>query len=425
MFTNYTNQIIYNYLQSHTTSFMGSKRNYQELISSITSKGLNKKADEEDLKKTKELLSNTIMFNYQDFSSHLFLANSYLRAIQQEDGSFNIYPSINSPTYTDMIIDYCITNNISIIDAVEYYDKFIQTVVAKKSEQLNNSVVNEYRGDLNYIATRCKAIYDAVAQIASRTDLSKEEMLASRESLDIIKKSLNEILAIIDPSLTMEDIDNNRKIYPPMFNNYKLEIEEYDRINELYDQVIKEEEKLIPISKKIWTDFTVANNSCLVHKLTCGITHSDNMNKICTSYYSDNVKRIVEYCGNTGYIYPIDLDFIMSMHTTDAGSWQCDKKEFIRRGFPSSWQLTKTNIWYEEPYHTKLFTPEYVEQQLENKNFFAEIIIDNNKRKIKPLSCFYTENATETDIAAITRCAMEQGLETILLDTEQKKKTIS
>ena len=36
------------------------------------------------------------------------------------------------------------------------------------------------------------------------------------------------------------------------------------------------------------------------------------------------------------------------------------KEEFIKREFPSRYQVDETNIWYEYPYHSKLFSPEYI-----------------------------------------------------------------
>lgn len=45
-----------------------------------------------------------------------------------------------------------------------------------------------------------------------------------------------------------------------------------------------------------------------------------------------------------------------TMCTDDAGSWQVNKKEFIERGCPRNWQLTKLDgetVFYEYPLNSK------------------------------------------------------------------------
>lgn len=425
VFTNYTNEVVYNYLQKEVSSSSKYADKYQILIEDLEKSGLSNQINKKKLSILKQFIINRIITEYPDFNIILNKANNYLRAIKNDDGSYSVYPSVNFPTYTDMIIDYCLTNGIDLESAIEYYNQLLTTVVIKKKEELNNSVINEYRGDLAYMITRARAVYDACKAMTLRTDLTDEEISLANQSLIKIANCLNGMLNIVDSTLTIDNIDISGLTALSPLHNCKLEIEEYDAVNNLYDDILAEEDNLMNISKKIWSNFSKDNGSCLVHKLTGSIIPSDDMFKICTAYYSDNIKNLPTYQGNTGYVYPIDLDFILSLCTSDAGSWFCDKKEFIDRGLPNTWQLTSSNIFYENPYQSKLFSPEFMEQTLMNQESFAEIVINNNQKKIRPLYCFYTEGAAEEEIALITKIASEQGLEVQLLEKEKKKKIVS
>ena len=80
-------------------------------------------------------------------------------------------------------------------------------------------------------------------------------------------------------------------------------------------------------------------------------------------------------------------------------------------------QFDDTHIFYEYAHHTRLFPPQYIEQQILDRQAFAEGVINNRDYKLKPLYCFYTEQATPEEIQDIQAIATRQGLEVKPLKT--------
>lgn len=129
----------------------------------------------------------------------------------------------------------------------------------------------------------------------------------------------------------------------------------YEQIVILYKTVLEFENALETISQQIWNNFYLNNGGIIIHKLTSGIIESDKMDKICTFFLSDKAQYVPTYSGNTGYCYNLNVNNVLALCENDVGSWRITKEEFIRRECPSTIQLDETNIWYEYPYHSKLF----------------------------------------------------------------------
>ena len=291
---------------------------------------------------------------------------------------------------------------MSVSEAVSY----LTPLYKEQSAKLKKVKMENYYGSHKYLILRTKAIYDAIVMLNSRSNIENKALVSS--TLSNVSTLLNKMLNTVGLESTEETYNNLNKF------DHELPISknEYDSIRSDYVKVLELENMLTDISNELWQKYAKEHNGVFIHQLTQGIVESDKMNKICTSFYSDNANFITEYLNaNTGYAYPMDIRSVFEVCEKDVGSWEINQETFVERGLPDTWQLDETNLWYEYPYHSKLFPPEYIERKVINNNSFAEIIIDNRLKKVKPLYCFYTPNATKEQIEAITKLAVRQGLE--------------
>ncbi len=347
----------------------------------------------------------------EDLNRLLYYDCAFRRVFKNDSGSFSVYPNLKElPSQNDLLMHYTLGLKMSVSEAVTYLTPLYNEQIAK----LKNGKMENYYGSHKYIISHTKAIYDAIVMLNNRSDIENKALVSS--TLSNVRTLLNEMLNTVDLENTEETYINLRNF------DYKLPIckSEYDSIKGNYVKVLELENMLIDISNEIWQRYAKEYNGVFIHQLTREIVESDKMNKICTSFYSDNANFITEYFNaNIGYAYPMDISSVFEICEEDVGSWRGNQEEFIERGLPETWQLDETNLWYEFPYHSKLFPPEYIEEKIINNHNFAEIIIDNRFKKVKPLYCFYTPNATQEQIDAITKIAASQGLEVKPLTIEK------
>ena len=167
-----------------------------------------------------------------------------------------------------------------------------------------------------------------------------------------------------------------------------------------------------------------------IHKL------SDDMHRICASLYTkDLLNHVCSYL-HIGYFYDFNFDNIVAIGSDDLGSWDVTKEEFLgqTKGWRkygispinTSWQWSNKNkCFFESGLHSTLYLPTTVEKEaIANDVSYTEIYLYNKDKPIKPIKCFYTEDATKEEINLITELAKEQNLplEEIYIGNERKRK---
>ena len=403
----YINKDYYDYISKIDNIFSPLHTIYKKILKLLLKKGLNNPLSDE-AKDNFFQLFEIRKYKYkekkiEDLERLLYYDTAFRRVFKNESGSFSIYPNLKElPNEKDLLMYYSLKLKMNVNETVNYLTNLCNDQITK----LKNAKMENYYGSHKYIISHTKAIYDAIKMLNDRFDIENKELVS--KVLTKVRTILNEMLNTLGLEDTPETYNNLQKF------NYKLPISknEYDSIRNNYLKVLELENMLMDISNEIWQKYAKKYNGVFIHQLTQRIVESDKMNKICTSFYSDNANFITKYLNaNTGYAYPMDIKTVFEVCEKDVGSWEINQEEFIERGLPETWQLDETNLWYEYPYHSKLFTPEYIEKAISENNDFAEIIIDNRFKKVKPLYCFYTPNANQEQIEEITKIAKSQGLE--------------
>lgn len=413
----YINKDYYDYISKIDSKYSPLHDTYTKILKLLLKEGLDKPLSA-DAKDSFFQLFEIRKYKFKeekidDLERLLYYDCAFRRVSKNDSGSFSVYPNLKElPSQNDLLMYYSLGLKMSVSEAVTYLTPLCNEQIAK----LKNGKMENYYGSHKYIISHTKAIYDAIVMLNNRSDIENKALVSS--TLSNVRTLLNEMLNTVG-------LENTEETYINLINfDYKLPISknEYDSIRSNYVKVLEFENMLIDISNEIWQRYAKEHNGVFIHQLTRGIVESDKMDKICTSFYSDNANFITEYFNaNTGYAYPMDISSVFEVCEEDVGSWRINQEEFIERGFPENWQLDETNLWYEFPYHSKLFPPEYIEGKIINNNNFAEIIIDNRFKKVKPLYCFYTPSATQEQIEAITKIAASQGLEVKPLTIEKNR----
>ncbi len=135
-------------------------------------------------------------------------------------------------------------------------------------------------------------------------------------------------------------------------------------------------------------------------------------------------------------MYDFNFDNIVAIGSDDLGSWDVTKEEFLGQTsewrkygvspINTSWQWSNKNkCFFESGLHSTLYLPTTVEKEaIANDVSYTEIYLYNKDKPIKPIKCFYTEDATKEEINLITELAKEQNLplEEIYIGNERKRK---
>ena len=415
--TTYTNQDYYDYILKIDQINTPLHNTYQSILKILTKEGLNQPVSEDASK----FFFN--LFDVRRYDLHekeipelnqlLQFDSAYRRLIKNEDGSYSVYPTlIELPNEKDLLQYYSLGLKMDVNEIINY----LTPIVEQQKETFKKAEIRTYYGSPKYLLLRTKAICDAMTMLNDREDV---------EEKGLVKEALSSTYSLLSSMLDSVGLEESEETYKKL-DDFSFEIslhkEQYDQLRDSYIKVLEQENRLMDVSNKIWQNYSATNNGVLIHQLTQGMVESDRMDKICTSFYSTNANVITNYSNaNTGYAYPMDMNNVLEVCEDDVGSWRVTKEEFIERAVPDRWQLDGTNIWYENPYQSKLFPPEYIEQQVINSNRFAEIIIDNRSKKVRPLYCFYTADATEKQIDEINSLATRQGLEVKSLEIKNTK----
>ena len=403
----YINKDYFDYITKIDSKYSPLHDTYKKILKLLLKEGLNKPLSTFaknsffqlfEMRKY-ELKEEKIM----DLERLLYYDTAFRRVFKNDTGSFSVYPNLKElPSKDDLLLYYSLGLKYNVDEIVNYLTPLCDEQINK----LKKVKMENYYGSPKYLISHTKAIYDAIVMLNGRSDIKNKDLVSS--ALLNVGTLLSEMLNTVGLENTEETYINLKKF------DYELPISkvEYDTIRRYYVKVLELENTLMDISNEIWRRYAQEHNGVFIHQLTQGIVESDKMKKICTCFYSDNANIITNYLNaNTGYAYPMDINSAFEVCEEDVGSWEADQEMFVERGLPDAWQLDETNLWYEYPYHSKLFPPEYIEGKIIKNNSFAEIIIDNRFKKVKPLYCFYTPLATQEQIEAITEMAIRQGLE--------------
>lgn len=412
----YTNKDYYEYIIKYDTKNNPLHNTYEKIINLLIKEGLDKIVSENAIKTLFKIFEirkyNLKEENIQELDNLLYYESAFKRAIKNENGTYSIYPKLKDlPSKNDLLLDYTLGLKLDVEEIITH----LKPKVKEEKENLKVATIENYYGSAKYLVLHTKAIYDAMCMLKENC-----EMDASIE----VENSINTTLNLLNYILATLRLNNNEETFKKL-EDYSYEIaitkEQYDNISYIYKEILKEENKLVSISDKIWKEYGKQNGGCFVHQLTSNLVTADKMDKICVSFYSDNAQFITNYNNaNTGYIYDMDISNTFTVCEEDVGSWRVTKEEFIERGMPENWQLDESNLWYEYPHHSKLFSPYYIEQEINKNSRFAEIILDNRSKNVFPSYCFYTQNASLKQIEEINELARLQNLEVKCLEIKNE-----
>lgn len=292
---------------------------------------------------------------------------------------------------------------------------YLKPKIKEMKEELTKSKIENYYGSQKYLVLHAEAILEAMLMLSEKCD---------EKDAKEVNNGINNTLNLLNYMLAILKLDNTQEVFDKL-NDYSYQIPinktQYDNIRSAYEEILKTENKFVNISNKIYKEYSKKNGGLFIHQLTSQMVTADKMDKICVSFYSDNAQFITNYNNtNIGYVYDMDISNAFTVCEDDVGSWRVTKEFFIDRGMPENWQLTEDKLWYEYPHHSKLFPPEYIEQEVIKNNRFAEIILDNRNHKVIPKYCFYTLNAFDKQIEEITKLAKLQNLEIKCLEINKK-----
>jgi len=251
------------------------------------------------------------------------------------------------------------------------------------------------------------------------------------EDLDDI---LNEMKKFKDAYPVKEKKDFE-KCYPYYNIAYKSE---YDKFEQLYLKVLEFEETLMPEVSKIWQDYlTDPNNHSngyfkyIIHTFSEKLVPPNKMHKACCTLATPHLLTIPY--GTCGLIYDFEEEAIEAVCPEDAKSWEVDNKAFIERDLPLSWQLTTSNIFYEEPKVSRILLPTELEkiaiannlvhnQELlnyTNYQAYTEILLNYRAR---PIGVFYADNCQ--NIEEVKAYAKRHGLPLIHLSLSELRTQV-
>ena len=363
----------------------------------------------------KESITNDITNLY-----HVILSQTAV--VKEKDGSYSVTPCIQSFPYEEELCQY-VKENILKNDYHEeiipnkYILQFITEFLGEKSranlEELKNSKINDYYGTVSYIKERTKTIIKAIDELLNDSHTTAEEKV----EIESYQKDIEEISKSI--------------------NSYKNTKESYlNDVSIPFARLLSYEKKLTKISSKRWHEFAKEKDAMLIHFLHPIHKLSDDMHRICASLYTkDLLNHVCSYL-HIGYFYDFNFDNIVAIGSDDLGSWDVTKEEFLgqTKGWRkygispinTSWQWSNKNkCFFESGLHSTLYLPTTVEKEaIANDVSYTEIYLYNKDKPIKPIKCFYTEDATKEEINLITELAKEQNLplEEIYIGNERKRK---
>lgn len=334
-------------------------------------------------------------------------AEGYSRFMKQADGSYS-YIAYDVENFNknsmESIVRYSCANNLSLAKDQDAIIKNIDDTINKFKNELLDSNLNNYYGNKKFIKSHTEYInqaYDSLFSTKYLDDTDKALLSSYKDKIKVIT----------------DDINN-------LAGKEKISIPDYDKLSDLYQKLLKIEDDLSEVSGKAWDSYFSNTDASFVHCFGGSIVGPDKFNtkKICTSLMSGNDGTIFS---NAGIEFKPSMKDIDSISPQDAGSWDLHKFNFINECHDNR-QFRPSGIWYEGGEHSKLFSPEFLEESIlpnRNRNSYTEITLINNG-KLKPSSFFVTEKATKDQMKSVFELAEKFGVKVNLIDTKTLAKRI-
>ena len=346
-------------------------------------------------------------FNNENYSflSQLHISKQYTNHVYEEkDGSYSIYPNLNRDNYVflDELTNYLVFNNKKISESFQESSNIIKKYNDNMYQKLLKGKLNTYYGNEKYLAERVATINNGMLFLMNDNISDKDKKR--------VKLLFDEVSPLISTFMDVIRLEQSK--------------DNYDKLVSIYKTLLSVEEELSTISEKLWINYMEENNIRFVHSLSENVVPSDQMDKICATVSSK--ENFVAPYGNIGYEYNMKMDHIYCISPEDAGSWVVSKEEFIKDGVAINWQYDSTGLYYEFGGHSKLLTPSYVYSQAKNmdaKYCYTEVVINNKDKSIKPECAFYTDQATEEEISAISEIANKEGIK-LEKRTNKKRRNV-
>jgi len=347
--------------------------------------------------------------------------------LEFSDNSLKVYEvSISSEKYEK--IKNCILNN-SLMDfkngkSLLEIKQITEETFKKQNEDIKRKcreiqAIEPYYGKISFMSKRIELIRNAMQRLTEHPDFT-----GRNDIFDYIK-FCNEMVSTIEVPTDKMSFDDQKRLYK--------------RYEDFYCSMITIEEKLAPEVGKVWEkrftksdkfaeygsgkfigiDSILENGKMAFfgHALGQGLFKAENMNKVCCAFLTE---KTITVPGDVGLIYPMDMENVLTISPSDAGSWVVNREEFIERGLPADWQFTEpideygNRMFFEDPpTYTKLSLPEDIEQQsinssiktngemLNNDNHtcYNETILLNKNKKMLPIAVFVKVNgAVSADV---------------------------
>ena len=257
---------------------------------------------------------------------------------------------------------------------------------------------------------------------------------------------------VVEDFQKLQEMYNNYQNFSIDMDSIEEQRNNYRQLENLYKQALLSENKLSKDVEQVWKERINEKNDTegqmayLAHVITGGEFDPKDMNKVCTTYITD--KTLTLPYGDYGFLYPMDMENILQMSVTDAGSWKISKGDFIERGLCTSWQFAEpidekgNRMFFEYPPHvSKLLLPDDIEQgtiqetirlngEMLNYDKFIpynEIVIINKNKQMMPIAVFVKTYGNEegSDKVKKARALSEKlGIELKTFDISKLRENI-
>lgn len=285
-------------------------------------------------------------------------------------------------------------------------------------KNLNELELEPYYGTPKFMYERARYIIECANKLPFKTESYAKQL----QEMESFIKMYPETSSIISPSS-----------YPYYDKTYK---NNYEKFEQNYLNIINYENTLLPNIVSIWQSYLCNPNHhnnksfrYIIHTFSEALVSPERMTKACCCLATENL--LTTPYGNCGLIYDFTPDNVEAISYEDAKSWQLNKKKFIERDLPITWQLTSSGIFYEDPQISKLILPKELEKygisnnlihnhELLNYNIFCaytEILLNS---KAKVIGVFYTDSCS--NIKEISDYAKKYNLPLIYLSLSELRK---
>ncbi|HIS38904.1 MAG TPA: hypothetical protein IAB45_05280 [Candidatus Onthousia faecavium] len=293
--------------------------------------------------------------------------------------------------YIHLMVNEQLEKGLSIEELFSNWSNTFASATKEYKEYLLKADIYLYYGSPFYMIERSKFISNCISNIPNVEESTTDLLSTMDVFANTYMQNRNSFDEQADFPITDEQF-------------YR----DYDDIEACYIKFVELENKLAPIVLNYWQDYLTSpkqhdmyNYKYLTHSFGHGIIDYNLMTKACCSLSTNEIDNLMY--GNCGLIYEPTPNSIDTMSTDDAGSWIINRKEFIEKGCPSTWQLTNLDgdsVFYEYPQNSKLIMPEIFAEECKEQSLnpdswdYSEIFLNKNA---KVVGAFYTNDCDDID----------------------------